>query len=147
MRCAKVSMMIRITLKGNPGPLEEAMIMKLCLIFKTICEKILASARRDKRASGPFAGRCDANAPATLLLATASVCSNRALGGHRVGSSRFARRACTLRTPRLSLAARRFGLVRPLSTHSTHWGWRCAQLSPSRGQENKKCGGVKNKGS
>lgn len=116
-------------------------------MIKTICEKILASARRNRRASGPFAGRCDANAPATLLLATADVRSNRALGGHRGGDSRPVRRACTLRTPRLAQTARRFNPVHPLSTHSTRWGLRYAPLLPSRGQENKKCGGVKNKGS
>jgi hypothetical protein len=66
---------------------------------------------------------------------------------HRVTGSRFARRACTTRTPRLALAARRLGLVCPLSSHCTHRGWRCAQLPHSRGQENKKCVGVKNKGS
>lgn len=43
MQCAKVSTMIRITLKGNPGPLEE--VIKMKNMIKTICEKILSSLR------------------------------------------------------------------------------------------------------
>ena len=78
-------------------------------IIKSICEKILASARRDRGASGPLAGRCDADAPVTLLLATSSVAQNRRSAVHRVGGFRPVRRVCTLRTPRLTVSARRFG--------------------------------------
>jgi hypothetical protein len=147
MRCVKVSMMIRITLKGNPGPLEEVMIMKLYLITKTICEKI-HSLREE---SAGLLVRSQGVAMLTHLQRSCSLLQMFALivrsAVHRVGGSRFARRACTTRTPRLSRSARRFGLVHPLSTSCTHRSWRCAQLLPSRGQENKKCVGVKNKGS
>lgn len=139
--------MIRITPKGNPGPLKEVITMKLYLIIKAICEKILASARRDRGASGPLAGRCDANAPATLLLATAVVCSNCALGGHKVTGSRPVRRACTMRTPWLTQTARRVKFVSPLSAHSAHWGWRCTPLPPSRGQETTSVEVLRTKGS
>ncbi len=130
--------MIRITLKGNPGPLEEAIIMKLYLIIKTICEKILASARRDRGASGPFAGRCDANAPATLLLATADVGSKQALGGPQ--GRYFPLRSPGVHTAHTSacFVCEKIQFVHPLSTRCTHWGWRYAQLlPPPRGEETK----------
>lgn len=81
MRCAKVSMMIRITLKGNPDPLKGGNDHETVSDVQGNLREDSLAARRDRWASGPLAGRCDANAPATLLLATAVVCVNRALGG------------------------------------------------------------------
>lgn len=75
-------MTIRITLKGNPGPSmggdgDEA----VSDVYDCLREDSCFSARRILRASGPLAGRCDADAPATLLLATADIGVNRVLGG------------------------------------------------------------------
>jgi hypothetical protein len=121
--------------------------MKLYLITKTICEKI--HSLREEPAG--LLLRSQGVAMLTHLQRSCSLlqmfAQHRRSAVHRVAGSRFARRACTTRTPRLALAARILGLVHPLSSHSTHWGLRYAPLSPSRGQENKKCGGVKNKGS
>ena len=131
-------MMIRITLKGNPGPLKGGDDHEITSDNSdNLREDSFPAARRVCGASGPLAGRCDADAPATLLLATAVVCVNRALGGPRVTDSRPARRACTLRTPRLTVSARRFSSVSPLSSRYTHWGLRYAPLLHSRGQETK----------
>lgn len=58
-------MMIRITLKGNPGLTEEVMIMKLYLIIKTICEKILLLREEIAGLLVRLQGRFDANAPET----------------------------------------------------------------------------------
>ena len=75
-------MMIRITLKGNPGHSTGGNDHEtISDIQGNLREDCFPSARRILQASGPLAGRCDANAPATLLLATASVRSKQALGG------------------------------------------------------------------
>lgn len=141
--------MIRITLKGNPDPLEETMKMKMkmYLMFMIICEKIL-SLREG------FCGLLVRSQGVAMLTHLQRSCSlphpyaqHRRSAVHRVAGSRSTRRVCTLRTPWLAQTARRFGLVHPLSTHSAHWGWRCTQLLHSHVEENKKCGGVKNKGS
>ena len=58
-------MMIRITLKGNPGPLEEAIAMKMRLIIKTICEKILLLREDIAGLLVRSQGRFDADAPET----------------------------------------------------------------------------------
>lgn len=137
-------MTIRITLKGNPGPFEE--VIKMKNMIKIICEKILYSLREESagllvRLQG-VAMLTHLQRSCSLLQMFASIVRSAV---HRVGGSRSVRRACTTRTPRLAQTARRFGFVSPLSSHCTHQGWRCAQLSPSRGQETKSVGVLRTK--